>query len=259
MKISELNTKSFLGAAGAATNSYVLVNYDDSASNSDQPVTYKATLHELGNAIAADLGLYKQSENDSGNMSTITAGNNTYNTQEEQFLQVMRSGAAIGYYERKNNDWVPHEVLITGSDKTVVVYDSSTSNIGYVTTNMNFTPISVGGGGFDPESGVEIETSIANASTPIAYPVVMVVDSTDGHIPVGLYSFHDSGPVPVEPQYFTKGSDSPVYVGLSGEELFAVNPDNSDPIGCPVFYEEDNGDIVLKNALGTTIATIPGA
>jgi hypothetical protein len=42
MKISELNTKSFLGASGAAENSYVLINYEDETTN--EPVTYKATV-----------------------------------------------------------------------------------------------------------------------------------------------------------------------------------------------------------------------
>ena len=43
MRISELNNKSFLGAAGAAENSYIIINYQDT--NTDRPVTYKATLN----------------------------------------------------------------------------------------------------------------------------------------------------------------------------------------------------------------------
>lgn len=61
MKISELNTKNFLGAAGAATNSYVLVNYEDNSTN--EPITYKATIDELGKAIANNLHLYKETQN----------------------------------------------------------------------------------------------------------------------------------------------------------------------------------------------------
>jgi hypothetical protein len=61
-KISQLDTKSFLGATGAADNSYVLINYEDDTTSA--PVTYKATITELGNAIANKLGLYK--ENSSG-------------------------------------------------------------------------------------------------------------------------------------------------------------------------------------------------
>lgn len=60
MKISELNTKNFLGAAGAATNSYVLVNYEDNSTN--EPITYKATIDELGKAIANNLGLVKSTQ-----------------------------------------------------------------------------------------------------------------------------------------------------------------------------------------------------
>lgn len=54
-KISELTTKSFLGASGAAANSYVLINYEDNSTS--EPVTYKASLQELGKAIANDLKL----------------------------------------------------------------------------------------------------------------------------------------------------------------------------------------------------------
>ena len=60
-KISELSTKTFLGALGAAENSYVLINYEDSATN--EPVTYKATIQELGKAIAKDQQLYKSTSN----------------------------------------------------------------------------------------------------------------------------------------------------------------------------------------------------
>jgi len=59
MKISELNNKSFLGAPGAATNSYVLINYEDNTTS--EPVTYKATLDELGKSIANNLHLYMKS------------------------------------------------------------------------------------------------------------------------------------------------------------------------------------------------------
>ena len=39
MKISELTNKSFLNNAGAAANSYVLINYEDNSTSA--PVTYK--------------------------------------------------------------------------------------------------------------------------------------------------------------------------------------------------------------------------
>lgn len=74
-KISELDTKSFLGASGAAANSYVLINYEDSSTQA--PVTYKATINELGKAIASDLQLYAASGEGA---ATMSAGNQTYTT-----------------------------------------------------------------------------------------------------------------------------------------------------------------------------------
>jgi hypothetical protein len=52
MKMSEFTTKSFLGNAGAAENSYILINYEDNTTQ--RPVTYKASLQEIGKAIAND-------------------------------------------------------------------------------------------------------------------------------------------------------------------------------------------------------------
>jgi len=74
LKISELTTKEFLSNPGAVANSYVLINYEDSTT--EAPVTYKATVDELGKAIAENLKLYKDDNN--GGAQTISAGNNTY-------------------------------------------------------------------------------------------------------------------------------------------------------------------------------------
>lgn len=73
MKISELSSKSFLGAPGAATNSYVLVNYEDNSTS--EPVTYKATIDELGKSIANNLQLYKATQNGA---ATITVSSGAY-------------------------------------------------------------------------------------------------------------------------------------------------------------------------------------
>lgn len=74
-KISELDTKSFLGASGATANSYVLINYEDATTSA--PITYKASINELGKAIASDLQLYAASGEGA---ATMSAGNQTYTT-----------------------------------------------------------------------------------------------------------------------------------------------------------------------------------
>ena len=73
MKISDVTTKSFLGAQGATANSYVLINYEDN--NTSKPITYKATIDELGRAITNSLHLYKETANGA---VTTTVYNNTY-------------------------------------------------------------------------------------------------------------------------------------------------------------------------------------
>lgn len=76
MKISELTNKSFLSGAGAAENSYVVINYQDS--NTDRPVTYKATLNELGKMLINNLNVVRY-ETENGNiLATLQTDNGAY-------------------------------------------------------------------------------------------------------------------------------------------------------------------------------------
>ena len=72
MKISELTNKSFLNNAGAAANSYVLINYEDNSTSA--PVTYKTSLDTLGKAIAKNLNLMH------GNTSTLSQTDTSQST-----------------------------------------------------------------------------------------------------------------------------------------------------------------------------------
>ena len=78
-KISELDTKTFLGKSGVAANSYVLVNYAEN--NNDTPVTYKVTIDELGKAVANNLSLAMVS-NDTVHTISTNSNNNGYNNSE---------------------------------------------------------------------------------------------------------------------------------------------------------------------------------
>ena len=76
MRISELNNKSFLGAAGAAENSYIIINYQDT--NTDRPVTYKATLNELGKMLINNLGVVRYETQDGNILATLQNANGAY-------------------------------------------------------------------------------------------------------------------------------------------------------------------------------------
>ena len=83
LKISELTTKEFLSNPGAVANSYVLINYEDNTT--EAPVTYKATIDELGKAIANNLQLYKA--DNSGNAYTMGVSQGAYtNNAAKQFV-----------------------------------------------------------------------------------------------------------------------------------------------------------------------------
>ena len=118
MKISELNTKSFLGNAGAAANSYVLINYQDNTTN--EPVTYKASLQELGQAIANDQKLYKKTQD--GAITTTTENGAYVNTEAENF-------ASVGYVNIKTDD------IITSSN--IGLFTMGFASTGYVTSAIN--------------------------------------------------------------------------------------------------------------------------
>lgn len=105
MKISELNTKSFLGADNDAKYSYVLVNYAGASTSSQ--VTQKVTIEELGNSIARSLQLYKKTQN--GPATLIRNGNtNNYIEHTENLgggtIDVTADQAANYSYEIPDYD-----------------------------------------------------------------------------------------------------------------------------------------------------------
>lgn len=59
MKMNQVTSKAYIGKPDAPSTSYVLVNY---AEGNAKPVTYKVSIHELGQAIAADLKLYAHND-----------------------------------------------------------------------------------------------------------------------------------------------------------------------------------------------------
>lgn len=106
-KISELNTKSFLGGTGAAANSYVLINYEDATTT--EPVTYKASLQELGRAIANDQQLYKKT---SGGAVTTNVNNNAYaNTTAEKLVSSSEKAILEKMTYYTTSDCQPHLIL----------------------------------------------------------------------------------------------------------------------------------------------------
>ena len=86
MKISELNSKTYMGAAGAKSKSFVLINYDDTAT--DSPVTSKISVENLAKEVAAELGLPKY------DASTHTLKKITHDTVNNTYT-VQNSGTVI--------------------------------------------------------------------------------------------------------------------------------------------------------------------
>lgn len=166
MKISELNTKEFLGNAGAAANSYVLINYEDN--NTNEPVTYKASLQELGKAIANDQQLYKKTQN--GAVTTNVSNAAYVNTTAEQLVTASEKNILEKMTYYVTYDSQPHikvrgaapdsqyELLTAGtySDSQYnsglpVLFDSNNETLKYIGASNILKAIPLSGGDeFDP-------------------------------------------------------------------------------------------------------------
>lgn len=146
MKISELNTKSFLGASGAAENSYVLINYEDETTN--EPVTYKATVQELGKAIANKLQLTTNGQN---GLATVKSSNGAWASEDKG-------------------------QLVTAAEKTKIANAASTSDItaaisGLASTGYVTAAIANAGGAIDPSAPVELIDEHQLSGVQETYPL----------------------------------------------------------------------------------------
>lgn len=240
MKISELNTKSFLGGTGAAANSYVLINYEDATTT--EPVTYKASLQELGKAIANDQQLYKKTQNGA---VTTNVSNNTYvNNTAEQLVTSSEKTVLekMNYYI--TSDCQPHlklyghtqldlvECITTGgyTDKNnhqgrPVIYDSTNEAFQYISSSNALQTISMP----------------TNSNTPIESP-------TEGDL--GKYVFLSSGELLVG----TSQSDDPTIIGTPVvAEYDDINYEwnlsaNGEPISIGEFNPADYEDAEYSGA-----------
>lgn len=83
MKISELNTNTYLNNDGAPENSYLLINY--AAGQGMSASTQKVSLDTLGKAVAAKLNLPIAVTDNAGNVTGlrhVEAAGNTYSIQD---------------------------------------------------------------------------------------------------------------------------------------------------------------------------------
>ena len=151
MKMSEFTTKSFLGNAGAAENSYILINYEDNTTQ--RPVTYKASLQEIGKAIANDQKLYKKTQN--GAVTTNVSQGAYVNTAAENF-------ASVGYVNMKTYD------MITTSN--ISLHTMGLASTGYVTSAINTAKNDLASVGYVDSRfyGIASEGYVNNATAGLA-------------------------------------------------------------------------------------------
>ena len=171
MKMSEFTTKSFLGNAGAAENSYILINYEDNTTQ--RPVTYKASLQEIGKAIIKDQKVLKVNGSDALQAQTVTSSDGAYVNNNQHLVS----------YDS--------ELVTSGTKKVpkVVQYNGQQDGIGYYATdNANsWTNINLG---IDPSAPIttSIPSDNGNSTNSISvYPVVVdeygtLYENSDSHV-----------------------------------------------------------------------------
>ena len=136
MKISELNSKSFLGAPGAAAHSYVLVNYEDNTTNA--PVTFKATIEELGKSIANNLQLHRETLS---GPAIVDVSQGAYVDASIRVVTVDPSNMI-----RVNGNHVPYVAIVRPSSGELVYYDPTTAKLKDVKINeesVNEEPVDI--------------------------------------------------------------------------------------------------------------------
>lgn len=194
MKISELNTKSFLGGTGATANSYVLINYEDATTT--EPVTYKATIQELGKAIANDLKLpsVTVSEGAITNFKVKGVSNNTYTDTIITPPAGENEGASVDLFDtitlegvgENGADIIGNLVIATSTGdyytcngeyseylfgthySPFVFYDSTSNEIGYYSDSSTLTPITLEAN-IDLGDPITIEPSVPGEADVDAY------------------------------------------------------------------------------------------
>lgn len=97
-KFNELNTKSFLSEQGAINNTYVLINYSDN--QNQQPTTCKASLAEVGQALAAYYGF---AMNSSESLMSFTPNFNKQSYDQNVILDISSSSSSDSSDTPTNN------------------------------------------------------------------------------------------------------------------------------------------------------------
>ena len=233
MKISELETKSYLGKDGVDTHSYIIVNYQENT-NSD-PVTYKVTLDELGKSIVKNNQLVKVVENQSTGLKQLMSyqentNHNGYNNTQPLAYAITSSQNAertVRYNESlqivtTNNDYAP-----------IVFYNSGEGAVGYYDSDTTWHAFNGGGGGSS-----NINTYVIKASgygvVPFAYK-----DSLDT-TPTGVLMYYDAS------DKLLKYIPNMLFIAPSGHGYDLKYTDSSTigtiaPLGKLAYYIEQDG------------------
>ena len=275
MKISELNTQSFLGGTNVPANSYVLINYAESGSA--EPVTKKVSVQELGKAIANDQQLYKKTVNGA---VTTSVNNNAYvdGTAEKMVTAsektVVSNLTSLATYPIARYD-ANTGLILAGGVTVPNVIQKNGNDIGYYATNSSdsWADLELSGGiEYDSTRNLLLENNAivpnvlmynsnaevtgyyatSNSQSWTAYhdaPEVKVVDAMDYN-----YLFYDTCSMSA---YYVQSDvahelGQPLFWDDETAVVSAGHGEGATTLGAPVFW--DDTDEVLKLYDGTEIS-----
>lgn len=210
MKMSEFTTKSFLGEPGAAENSYILINYEDNTTQ--RPVTYKASLQDIGKAIIQDQNVLKINNSDPWQTQTVISTNGAYVNNNQHLVsydgELVTSGTKmvpkvvqyngqqdeIGYYNTDNaNSWTN---INLGINPSAPIVTSIPNAYGNSTISIDVYPVVVDGYGTLYEnsdshvaSKLDIDIDQINANSDRAPLIYHLVNDEVGYYPANTSDF----------------------------------------------------------------------
>lgn len=239
MKISELNTQSFLGGTNVPANSYVLINYAES--DSAEPVTKKVSVQELGKAIANDQQLYKKT---SGGAVTTSVNNGAYTNGTAEKMVTSSEKELLGHlgYYVTGGDSAPHlTVEAYGTPVKILTNKSYYDAYGYGGLPVVYDS-------YDNQfKYISLSDSLVNVNVSNTPEVKEMGDSTYN------YLFYDTSTASA---YYIQSNityeiGQPLFWDPGMSVVFTGHGDDATTLGMPVFW--DDTDEALKLYDGTEI------
>ena len=245
MKISELNTQSFLGGTNVPANSYVLINYAESGSA--EPVTKKVSVQELGKAIANDQQLYKKT---SGGAVTTSVSNGAYINGTAEKMVTSSEKELLGHlgYYVTGGDSAPHLTLEAYGNPVKILTNKAYSDAhGYIGLPVVYDNYN------NQFQYINLSDSLVNVNVSDTPETKTMEASTYN------YLFYDTSTTSA---YYAKSGEAyeigqPLFWDPGMSVVFIGHGDAATSLGMPVFWDNINETLELYDGTEVGVGGAP--